>query len=296
MKRLLALTLAVTLAVTLADAQKIQFRRMSEAAKDTLTSHTVLAGEGVFCTDSKKLYVWGTDSAFHLIGPDTVDVLTDTLDVPALRNPAGTLAIADSVDISGSLTVGSLVNEADTSLQQIVSVFPQGENFVTTSSAWMPTAYDLVYAPFTVVNAIRPDTATLYVTGTLASGDSILVGIYSVNDATATRVAYSGWTNMNIAAPVRISVALTTVAIVPGQYILAYSHNTATAPTVLCGFYDGSTYTAFIKNLFTNGGGVRYMGQVAYTGLAEMPATINLATAVAYSSTPGPPIFYLIEN
>ena len=63
------LLIALLLVVAETQAQKIRFRRMTEAAKDTLTYHTVLSGEGVYCTDSKKFYIFGTDSAFYAVGP-----------------------------------------------------------------------------------------------------------------------------------------------------------------------------------------------------------------------------------
>jgi len=103
MKTLLTIA-ALLVAVTGADAQKIRLRGMTEAAKDTLTYHTVLSREAVYCTDSQKLYVFGTDSAFHEIGPDTVYAFIDTISALGIYNPDGALAIPDSIDISGDVT------------------------------------------------------------------------------------------------------------------------------------------------------------------------------------------------
>jgi hypothetical protein len=120
MKRTLIALVALLLFAASADAQKIRFRRMTEAAKDTLTYHTVLLGEGVYCTDSKKFYIWGTDSAFTIVGPDTVNtyisvpyhILPPLYGVGQLSN--GTVGGNDSVlyvyrfDIREPFTVGKI--------------------------------------------------------------------------------------------------------------------------------------------------------------------------------------------
>jgi hypothetical protein len=93
MRTLLAVV-ALFLVAESADAQKIRLRRMTEAAKDTLTYHTVTVGEPVYCTDSKKLYIFGSDSAFSIVGPDTVDVVAPNpeLNFKIIPDLAGMLA------------------------------------------------------------------------------------------------------------------------------------------------------------------------------------------------------------
>ena len=104
------LLIALLLVVAETQAQKIRFRRMTEAAKDTLTYHTVLSGEGVYCTDSKKFYIFGTDSTFTVVGPDTASAqLNPELnfkvipDIPYLVQSNTSHAIADTcrVDVFG---------------------------------------------------------------------------------------------------------------------------------------------------------------------------------------------------
>lgn len=160
----------------------------------------------------------------------------------------------------------------------------------STSNGWSNGAYDINFAPFELKQSIRTDTLVCYATGTLASGDSLIAGIYSYDGAVLK--ASTAWANMNAATPHTIRIPFSSsVVLKPGTYLIAYAHNTATAPTVLCSYE--TTTTAFRIAYFTKFSGTTHMGHVVLSGLASMPSSITLSSATIYGLTPGPPIFLL---